>query len=92
MQNLEWWQIAQLEKQGCSADDWDNVRMDPDVDLSKIRNVRFGGNVQVEGEAVVCNVPGGLVNCRVGRGAIIENVGRIEFEQEAPCGVGHIKD
>ncbi|MDE6771729.1 MAG: DUF4954 family protein, partial [Muribaculaceae bacterium] len=29
-----------------------------------------------------------ICNCRVGKGALIENVARIEFEPEAPCGVG----
>lgn len=85
---LEWWQTAQLEKQGCSADHWHLVTFSPDVDLSQVRNVHFGGRVSVEGGARLRNVPGGLYNCRIGRDAIVENVARIEFEEEAPCGVG----
>ena len=85
---LQWWQTAQLEKQGCSADDWNRVRFSPNVDLKAIRNVHFGGNVSVESGARLRNIPGGIYNCRVGRDAVIENVYRIEFEEEAPCGVG----
>lgn len=86
--SLDWWQIAQLEQQGCSADDWGSISFSPDVDLKAIRNVHFGGFVQVEGGTSIRNVPGGIYNCHVGRDARIENVARIEFEQEAPCGVG----
>ncbi|MDE6769691.1 MAG: DUF4954 family protein [Muribaculaceae bacterium] len=85
---LEWWQTAQLEKQGCSADNWELVTFSPDVDLRLVRNVHFGGNVIVEGGARLRNVPGGIHNCRIGKDAIVENVARIEFEEEAPCGVG----
>lgn len=86
--SLDWWQIAQLEQQGCSADDWVKVSLSPDIDLKAIRNVHFGGFVQIEGGANIRNVPGGLYNCHVGRDVRIENVARIEFEEEAPCGVG----
>lgn len=85
---LEWWQIRQLEKQGCSADDWETVHFSSETDLAKIRNVHFGENVNVEAEAVLRNIPGGIYNCRIGKGAVVENVARIEFEEEAPCGVG----
>ncbi len=84
----EWWQRARLERQGCSSDDWNLVAISPAVDLSLIRNVRFCGKVILEAGAVVHDVPGGLVNCRVGKGARIENVAKIEFEPEAACGVG----
>ncbi len=86
--SLDWWQIAQLERQGCSADEWGSISFSPDVDLKAIRNVHFGGFVQVEGGTSIRNVPGGIHNCHVGRDVRIENVARIEFEQEAPCGVG----
>lgn len=85
---LEWWQTQQLEHQGCSADNWDSVLVAPDVHIEKIRNVRFGGRVIVESGAIVRDVPGGIINCHIGKNAIVENVARIEFEPEAPCGVG----
>lgn len=85
---LVWWQIQQLEKQGCSSDDWTSVLVSPATDLSKLRNAHFGGRVTIGKGAVIRNVPGGIFNCRVGENAVIENVARIEFEPEAPCGVG----
>lgn len=85
---LEWWQTQQLEHQGCSAESWDSVLVSPDVHIENIRNVRFGGRVILESGAIIRDVPGGIINCHVGKGAIVENVARIEFEPEAPCGVG----
>ncbi len=85
---LKWWQVAQLEKQGCSADSWDSVTVSPLLDLRNIRNVHFGDNVSVGSGVVIRNVPGGIRNCFIGDNAIIENVARIEFEPEAACGVG----
>lgn len=85
---LEWWQRARLEKQGCSAADWEMVHISPGVDLSLIRNVAFEGKVVLEEGAVVRNIPGALANCRIGRNARVENVDRLEFEPESPCGVG----
>ncbi len=87
-QPLEPDQIEVLERQGCSADDWTLIRFSPDVDLRKIRNVVFGGEVTVEGGARLLNIPGGLHNCRIGADAVVENVARVDFEEEAPCGVG----
>ncbi|MDE6754953.1 MAG: DUF4954 family protein [Muribaculaceae bacterium] len=85
---LEWWQRARLENQGCSSDNWELVRFSPGVDLSCIRNVHFSGKVTVEEGARLRNVPGGIINCHIGKNATIENVGRIVYEQEASCGVG----
>ncbi len=87
-ETLEWWEVAALEKQGCSADDWNDVTFAPGTDLTKIRNVHFGRNVYIDSGAVIRNVPGGISNCRIGKNAIIENVARISFDHEAPCGVG----
>lgn len=87
-QALQGEQIELLEKQGCSAEDWTAIKFSPDVDLKKIRNVAFGGTVTVEGGARINNIPGGIRNCRIGSDAIVDNVARIEFEEEAPCGVG----
>lgn len=84
----QWWTVRQLESQGCSADDWSLVMISPDTDTSLMRDVHFGGMVIIEGGAVVRNVPGGIRNCRIGRDAIVENNVSIEFEPEAPCGVG----
>ena len=72
---LKWWQVAQLEKQGCSADSWDSVTVSPLLDLRNIRNVHFGDNVSVGSGVVIRNVPGGIRNCFIGDNAIIEKCG-----------------
>lgn len=84
----EWWIVQDLERRGCSADDWADVRFAPGLDTQNISNVRFRGKVTVDEGAVLRNIPGGISNCHVGKNTLIENVGRIEFEEEAPCGVG----
>lgn len=107
---LEWWEIQELERQGCSSDDWQRVSIDPATDLRRIRNVEFRGSVTLgslapgagalssalledveTGDGVtVRNVPGGVRNCRIGDGAVIENTARVAFDREAPCGVGTV--
>lgn len=77
-----------LESQGCSAEDWDTVFISPAVNIESIRNVRFGRNVVIEEGAVVHDIPGGISGCHVKRGAKVENVASIRFEEDAPCGVG----
>lgn len=81
-------EVSRLEQQGCSSDNWESVTISPLTDLSNIRNAHFGGRVSIGEGAVIRNVPGGIFNCTVCRDARIENVARIEFETEAPCGVG----
>ena len=106
-----WWQIQQLERQGCTATDWNEVTIEEGCDLNLIRNVDFIGknhigvldselrpgcmlkNLTAEecffgNGVIVRNISGILKNVRIGDEAIIENVGRIEFEPEATCGVG----
>lgn len=81
-------QITMLERQGCFSDDWDTILFSQSAGLEAFRNVYFKRNVTVEDGAVIRNVPGGIANCRVGKDAVVENVARIDFEPEAPCGVG----
>lgn len=79
---------AQLESRGCSSEDWDTVFISPAANIGAIRNVHFGRNVIIEEEAVVHDIPGGISGCHVERGARVENVASIKFEEDAPCGVG----
>lgn len=45
--SLEWWNIQQLERQGCSADDWAYVTVGPETDLGRIRHIEFEGHVSI---------------------------------------------
>lgn len=44
---MQWWEIQTLEKGGSLADDWMRVRVTDLTDLSRIRNVRFRGDVTI---------------------------------------------
>ncbi|MDE7438207.1 MAG: DUF4954 family protein [Muribaculaceae bacterium] len=67
---LKWWEIRRLEDNGCVSDDWSRVHISDGTDLSRIRNVRFAGDI------------------RIGNDVTIENVGLLEMEPEAVCGIG----
>lgn len=67
---LSWREIRVLERNGCASSDWSLVLVSEHTDLSRIRNVRFSGEI------------------RLGDDVVLENIGLIEFEPEAPCGIG----
>lgn len=85
---LEWWEISRLKQQGCTAASWESIEIEDGTDISKITDVAFGSNIKIGAGATLRHIPGCLINCRIGRNAIVENVARIEFDHEAPCGVG----
>lgn len=68
--DLRWWEIRRLEDNGCVSNDWSRVKVSDGTDLSRIRNVRFAGDI------------------RIGANVTIENVGLLEMEREAVCGIG----
>lgn len=88
MKNLSRKEINQLTKQGCSAHDWNLVRVSPDLDLSQIINVRFSGWVEICQGVQLRNIKGGIGGCKVCDNAIIENVSSLTFDPEANHGVG----
>lgn len=63
-------EISILERNGCASSDWSLVLVSEHTDLSRIRNVRFSGEIHL------------------GNGVLLENIGLMEFEPEAPCGIG----
>ena len=81
-------EIEILERQGCFSSDWSKVEIADDTDLNGIRNVYFNGAVKVGKDAVIINVPGGLSNVRIGDGARIVNVARIENSAAPSFGIG----
>ncbi len=76
-------QISQMESQGNSAEDWSRVRVVPSTDLTKIRDNRFFGDVEIwsigTGTAEVkpgVNLPLGIydstvINSRIGSNPLI---------------------
>ncbi len=77
-----------LERNHCSAEDWANVMVHPEIDLSRIQRVRFKGNVAIgklSGTLTADDgriLPSGIVNsalqnCTVGDQCYISDAGII---------------
>lgn len=81
-------EIRVLKANGCSAFNWDDVLIHPELDLSNILNVHFSGRVEICQGAKLNRIPGGIGGCVVRENASIENVASVEFEPEAEHGVG----
>lgn len=79
--------IQTLTAQGCSSPDWSVVHFSPHTDFSRIRNVRFIGNVQVgdnrqnismEGVEQECGITNAAIaNCTIGDHVRIANIGSV---------------
>lgn len=69
-----------------------NVRFEGSVSVGVIREGELRdaliADSVVGDDATVRCVPGGVRGATVGPRAVIDNVARVEFEPEAPCGVG----
>lgn len=78
---LQWWEQQLLERQGCTASDWERVLVHPDCDLTLIHNVDFEGDVRI-GLLDSALWPGcGLrsarvIDCRLADGVRVRNIGR----------------
>ena len=79
-------QIGVLVKQGCTAEDWRTIRVSESFDPSRVRNVTFGGSVEIGSQAGNIEGAGGIakpcglygaaiLDCRIGRNVRIANVG-----------------
>ncbi|RKZ09966.1 hypothetical protein DRQ25_04605 [Candidatus Fermentibacteria bacterium] len=106
-------QIALLEDNGNSSENWSGVRVFQSASLDSVRNCVFRGDVriamtpaEIEGKQLapvltncclqnVTVLPGCriestylLSNLRIGEGTVIENCGRLIYEQGSLCGCG----
>jgi len=83
--NLQFVEIEQLKKQGCTAESWDSVRVRDPFDPERIHHVRFFGNVSLgifDEEVTIPErgkQPAGVYNstvrnCTVGDNVLIQNV------------------
>ncbi|MDE6338607.1 MAG: DUF4954 family protein [Muribaculaceae bacterium] len=53
---LRWWEIRQLENNGCVCSDWSRVMISDGTDLNRIRNVRFAGDIRIGNNVTIENV------------------------------------
>ena len=72
-------QIDTLKAQGCYAENWDTIRINPDSDLSLLRNIEFEGKVDIglldRAKYPRCVISNALLrDTSVGDGARIRNV------------------
>ena len=78
-------EIAMLEEQGCSAEDWSEVLVDEDFDTNRVRNVDFYGHVEIgslvgtvemeDGFVRRCGVRNAVLhNVAIGDGCLVENI------------------
>lgn len=87
-------QIERLTAQGCTAADWSVVSLDPDTDVTRIRNVQFAGPVTVGANAGTVAVDGvdlpcglydaTLADCTIGAGVRVARIGSVV----ARCDIG----
>lgn len=107
---LKWWEVRELEANGCRSADWKIVKIGAESRLDRVRDVEFVGEVTIGriddsradsrlervrlrdciigDNPLIRNVGGEIAGARIGSNVTIENVGRIEYEPEALCGVG----
>ena len=78
-------EIAQLEQQGCTAEDWAQIEVHPELNMKYVRHVRFSGHCSVGRFEKSFTMPGGihkhsglfhatLHNVSVGDDCCIENI------------------
>ncbi len=78
-------QIDVLTNNGCTAENWDNLFLTKDIDLSRIRNCHFSGNVYLDKQEDFITLFGNvnkscgiynchLHNCTIGKNVFINHV------------------
>ena len=84
---LEWWEVRQLEHQGCQSADWSRVLVTDGTDLSAIRSVRFVDDVAVgtlDATTGACIEKAVIQDCMIGDNVAIFNIG----ERLRHCDIG----
>ncbi len=72
--------IKQLTQQGCSAQEWETVWIAPDLDIARIENVQFSGEVTIGVQAKnislngTVDIPCGIRNSRIHNCTLGENI------------------
>ncbi len=78
-------EIELLQQNGCSAASWDAIRVAPDIDLNRIRQVHFFGEISlgsnsgfvtIDGLSRPCGISHATIaDCDVGNNVLISNIG-----------------
>ena len=96
-------EIAQLEMQGCTAEDWTTIQVHPQINVKYIRQVRFSGECRIGHFEKAFTMPGGihkhsglfhvsLHNVVVGDNCCIENIKNYiaNYDIEANCFIENV--
>lgn len=96
-------EIAQLEMQGCTAEDWTTIQVHPQINVKYIRQVRFSGECRIGHFEKAFTMPGGihkhsglfhvsLHNVIVGDNCCIENIKNYiaNYDIEANCFIENV--
>ena len=96
-------EIAQLEMQGCTAEDWATIQVHPQINVKYIRQVRFSGECRIGHFEKAFTMPGGihkhsglfhvsLHNVVVGDNCCIENIKNdiANYDIEANCFIENV--
>ena len=85
--NLTKQEIDQLENQGCKAENWEKILVDPNFDAKAIENVQFSGQIKIASGVRLRNV-GLLQNYEIEEDVRIENTLSLIVEGETSFGNG----
>ena len=101
--NLTAEEVALLKQQGCSAEEWQNVTVNPEIDIRYIRDTRFSGVCRVGKFEQDFTLAGGihkhsglyhatLHNVTVGDNCCIENIKNYiaNYDIEADCFIENV--
>jgi hypothetical protein len=77
--HLTWWEIQQLERQGCNAEDWNRVTVADSDSLKLMKRISFEGDVSVGKLSADSGRKEGIysatiIDCRLGDHVLIKNV------------------
>ena len=96
-------EIAQLEEQGCTAEDWTWVSVHPETNVKYMRHVRFSGDCRIGQFQKSFTMPGGihkhsglfhvtLHNVTIGDDCCVENIKNYiaNYDIEADCFIENV--
>ncbi len=96
-------EIAQLEEQGCTAEDWTRVSVHPKTNVKYMRHVRFSGDCRIGQFQKSFTMPGGihkhsglfhvtLHNVTIGDDCCVENIKNYiaNYDIEADCFIENV--
>ncbi len=86
LRNITEAECRSLEQRGCSATSWSDILVSDDFAVEQLRNVRFGGGVEIGRGAIIADSY--VANYVIGEQSVVEGVGRLECRSASSFGNG----